>query len=174
MTRDDAWRFLMLGWVLERAEVTCRLLQVRYGDLVPGDDPPGFHALVNTLKSASALQAFRTRYGASLDPANAVELLLLARDFPRSVLFCLAQAEAHLDALGPAGGRTRPQRRLGRVRSDLEYADVRELFALGIHRCLDEVHAGVREVAGAIGEQFFRSRLGELHPLDFHPLSPQV
>ena len=33
MPRDDGWRFLMLGWMLERAEMTCRLLDVRYGEL---------------------------------------------------------------------------------------------------------------------------------------------
>ena len=34
MPRDDGWRFLQLGWMLERAEMTCRLLDVRYSQLV--------------------------------------------------------------------------------------------------------------------------------------------
>ena len=41
MSRDDGWRFLMLGWMLERAEMTCRLLNVRYGELVRRDRPRG-------------------------------------------------------------------------------------------------------------------------------------
>ena len=45
MSRDDGWRFLMLGWMLERAEMTCRLLNVRYGELAGATDLAGFHLL---------------------------------------------------------------------------------------------------------------------------------
>src|SRR4029453_19161216 len=31
MSRDDGWRFLLLGRMLERAEMICRLLSVRFG-----------------------------------------------------------------------------------------------------------------------------------------------
>ena len=42
MPRDDGWRFLQIGWMLERAEMTCRLLDVRYGRVagVVGGVPP--------------------------------------------------------------------------------------------------------------------------------------
>ena len=30
MARDDGWTFLQIGWMLERAEMTCRLLDVRH------------------------------------------------------------------------------------------------------------------------------------------------
>jgi uncharacterized alpha-E superfamily protein len=33
MPRDDGWRFMALGRMLERAEMTCRLLDVRYAQL---------------------------------------------------------------------------------------------------------------------------------------------
>ncbi len=46
MPRDDGWRFLMLGWMLERTEMTCRLLNVRYGELAGATDLAGFHVLV--------------------------------------------------------------------------------------------------------------------------------
>jgi len=49
MPRDEGWRFLMLGWMLERAEMTCRLLDVRYSQLVSGirrhSAVPAGHAL---------------------------------------------------------------------------------------------------------------------------------
>ena len=55
-----------------------------------------------------------------------VEFLLLSRRFPRSVLFCLRAAENDLAALsGSDGELTRPERQLGRIRSDLEYRDIR-------------------------------------------------
>ena len=70
MSRDDGWRFLMLGWMLERAEMSCRLLNVRYGELSGAADLAGFHLLVGVLKSASASEAYRKTYGAAMDPAR--------------------------------------------------------------------------------------------------------
>jgi len=95
MPRDDGWRFLQLGWMLERAEMTCRLLDVRYSQLVTAGATGGFHHWLQTLKSASGSEAFRRRYRASMDPADVVEFLLLSRTFPRSVLFCLRAVEGH-------------------------------------------------------------------------------
>ena len=40
MARDEGWRFFVLGWNLERAEMACRLLSVRYRQLSPSRLPP--------------------------------------------------------------------------------------------------------------------------------------
>ena len=106
MPRDDGWRFFMLGWMLERAEMTCRLLDVRYSQLVTAGAKGGFHHWLQTLKSASGSEAFRRRYRASMDPADVVEFLLLSRTFPRSVLYSL---QAGGERPGPPrGGQHQP------------------------------------------------------------------
>jgi uncharacterized alpha-E superfamily protein len=158
MPRDDGWRFLQIGWMLERAEMTCRLLDVRYSQLVTAGVTGGFHHWLQTLKSASGSEAFRRRYRASMDPADVVEFLLLSRTFPRSVLFCLRSAENDLARL-EAGNASlaRPQRLLGRTRSDLEFLDTRELLAGDLHVFLDQLLSGVRQVAEAVALQYFRS-----------------
>ena len=157
MPRDDGWRFLQLGWMLERAEMTCRLLDVRYSQLVTAGATGGFHHWLQTLKSASGSEAFRRRYRASMDPADVVEFLLLSRTFPRSVLFCLRAVENDLNRL-EAGSATlaRPQRVLGRTRSDLEFLDTHELLQGDLHVFLDQMLNGVRQVAEAVALQYFR------------------
>jgi uncharacterized alpha-E superfamily protein len=168
MPRDDSWRFLMLGWMLERAEMTCRLLDARYSQLVTAGATGGFHHWLSTLKSASGSEAFRRQYRASMAPADVVEFLLLSRTFPRSVLFCLRSAEDELGRL--EAGRsslTRPQRLLGRTRADLEYLDVPELLATDLHVYLDRLQDGVRQVAEAVALQYFRnSQELAIHVLD--------
>ena len=114
MPRDDAWGFLALGRQIERAEMTCRLLNVRYSQLVDGDAPLAFHDWVAVLKSVSALEAFRKRYRASMDAVSVVEFLLLSREFPRSVLFALQTAEGQLSHLS-RGQTSSAGRQLGRV-----------------------------------------------------------
>jgi len=173
MPRDDGWRFLMLGWMLERAEMTCRLLNVRYGELASVAEVDRFHVLHGVLKSASSSEAFRKVYGASMDPAHLVEFLLLGRTIPRSVLYCLRQAEKDLLRLGE-DELGRPQRMLGRIRSELEFQDVQELLEGGLHAVLDQVQRGVRDVAEAIGMQYFRNLRVDLHAVAFAPPAEAV
>ncbi len=168
MPRDDGWRFLQLGWMLERAEMTCRLLDVRYSQLVTAGVTGGFHHWLQTLKSASGSEAFRRRYRGSMDPADVVEFLLLSRTFPRSVLFCLRSAENDLARLEAGSGNlARPQRLLGRTRSDLEFLDTHELVDGDLHVFLDQLLNGVRQVAEAVALQYFRSaQEHDIHALD--------
>lgn len=166
MPRDDGWRFLQVGWMLERAEMACRLLDVRYSD----QQRVGFHHWLGTLKSASALEAYRRTYRGSMDPADVLDFLLLSRQFPRSVLFCLHRAEADLGMLGTDEQLTRPERLLGRIRANLEYRDVSEVLAEGVPPFLDRLQRGVRQVAEAVALEYFRNSLElDLHALDAIP-----
>jgi uncharacterized alpha-E superfamily protein len=158
MPRDDGWRFMMLGRMLERAEMTCRLLNVRYAQLTASPHA-GFHDWVGVLKSASAFEAYRKSYRARMDPNHVVEFLLFSENVPRSVLFCLRAAESGLAKLGPLGQVTRPQRLLGRVRAELEYRDIDDLLDEGLHDFLDRVQEQVWAVADAVADQFFRHEL---------------
>jgi uncharacterized alpha-E superfamily protein len=182
MPRDDGWRFMALGRLLERAEMTCRLIDVRYGQLealsgpsrrlitVPGELPRGpdrtdFHHWIAVLKSASAFEAYRRRYRASMDPADVVEFLLLEPDLPRSVLFCLTGAMHQLEALCESRP-TRATRLLGRTVASLRYRDVSELFELGLHGFLDDVQNRVARVAEAVADEFFRHHpSGTMHAI---------
>lgn len=168
MPRDDGWRFLQVGWALERAEMTCRLLEVRYAM----SEASGFHHWLSTIKSASAAEAYRKVHRSSTDPADVIDFLLLSRTFPRSVLFCLRRAEAALGRLRDTTTRlTRPERLLGRVRADLEFADIHEILAGGLHAFLDPLQRAVGQVAEAVGLQYFRSSQEmALTALDFHPI----
>jgi uncharacterized alpha-E superfamily protein len=174
MPRDDGWRFLRIGWLLERAEMTCRLINVRFEEAAGANELEAFHVLGSILKSASAGEAYRKTYGASIDPLHVVEYLLVARNFPRSVLSCLARAEEELLRLGSPGDEASlPRRILGRIRSQLEFADVADLTASPerLSTELDAVQIGVREVSEAIATQYFRNIEVDIRPIEFHPIA---
>lgn len=160
MPRDDGWRFMMLGRMLERAEMTCRLLNVRYAQLERrGADS---HDWVSVLKSAGAFEAYRKTHRVTMDAGLVVEFLLWNETFPRSVLFCLRAAEAGLAALcgaEPSRPGARSQRLLGRIRAELEYRDIGELLEEGLHDFLDRVQEQVWAVADAVADEFFRHEL---------------
>jgi uncharacterized alpha-E superfamily protein len=167
MPRDDGWRFMMLGRMLERAVMTCRLLNVRYAQLMSARDA-GFHDWAGVLSSAGAQEAYRKQYRTQMDPAHVVEFLLLGEHFPRSVLFCLRAAEHGLRDLAGGGQAAKPQRLLGRIRAELEFRDIEELLEEGLHGFLNRVQEHVWMVANAVADQFFRHELRsdvQLHAL---------
>lgn len=161
MPRDDGWRFMMLGRMLERAEMTCRLLNVRYAQLERRTTTS--YDWVSVLKSAGAFEAYRKTHRATVDPGLVVEFLLWDDTFPRSVLFCLRAAEHGLARLC-GGDPTRPgarsQRLLGRIRAELEYRDISDLLDEDLHEFLDRVQEQVWAVADAVADEFFRHELG--------------
>ena len=161
LSRDEGWRFLRLGWSLERAEWTCRLLRVRQVHL----DAAGFHEWVGTLRSASALEAYRRTYRSSMDPADVVEFLLLSSIFPRSVFYAVRSAE---DALRVLEGDSSSQalRLVGRLRAELEFADVRELVSGDLESELLRIEHAIRTVCTAVGVQYFINT----HEFDLHTL----
>jgi uncharacterized alpha-E superfamily protein len=173
MPRDAGWRFLALGRLIERAEMTCRLIDVRYGQLdalkVPNRgvvvEDGGFHHWVAVLKSASAFEAYRRRYRSSTDPVDVIEFLLLAEDLPRSVVYCLTSAMLQLEALSE-GRPSRAVRLLGRTTSSLRYRDVAELLDEDLHEFLEDVQLRIQQVAEAVADEFFRHQPpGDMHAI---------
>ena len=95
MTHGEGWHFCQLGRMLERADKTSRIVDVKYFLLLPTLEDVGTTVddmqWVAVLRSASALEMYRKRHG-RLSPSRVVEFLLLDRDFPRAIHFCLMAA----------------------------------------------------------------------------------
>ena len=153
MPRDEGYSFLRLGWMIERALITCRLLNVNY----PSLSYDHYDALLLTLRSASALEAYRRSFQSSTNPTHVAAFLLQSPSFPRSVLFCLQRAEHSLsNIVSASGARNRARRLLGRIRSELEFADINELIAGDLCEALDDLQRNVCEVADVVASQYFR------------------
>ena len=96
MSRDDAWRFIVLGRNLERVDMTARLLSTRLGDAW------GSAGWVTMLRACAAHESFLRTYRRGVDGRSALAFLLLDRLFPRSVFHALSTAEGVLFDLDPA------------------------------------------------------------------------
>jgi len=164
MTHNEAWHFARLARLLERADKTSRILDVKYFILLPDPSDVGtaydeiqWAAL---LKSASAFEMYRKRWGLIV-PARVIEFLLLDPKFPRSMRYCVTKAERSLHAITGSAldtADTSAERRLGRLRSELEYGDAREIIGGGLHEYLDAFQTKVNAVGDAVYETFFAMR----------------
>ncbi len=166
MSHGEAWNFGRLGTLIERADKTSRILDVKYYLLLPGVELVGTTLDISQwgtlLKSASALEMYRKRFG-RLSPKNVVRFLLLDRNFPRAVRFCIIRAEQSLLSItgGTPGNFTnRPEQLLGRLRSELDYMHIDDVMEQGLHESIDDLQIRLNSIGEAISAEFF-----ELTPL---------
>ena len=161
MSHDEGWHFVRLGRMLERADKTSRMLDVRYLFSLPEDPsvvrPYGDILGAALLKSTSALQMYRKRHHRIL-PERLVGFLVLDMKFPRSIRHCVVEAEEAMRAISetPSSSfRNRAEQVLGRLRSWLDYMHVDEIMAEGVHEFIDVPQIKLNDASDAILETFF-------------------
>ena len=107
---------------MERADKTARILDVKYFILLPKVEDVGtpYDDILWTalLKSASASEMYRKKHS-HLQHIKVAEFLILDREFPRSMRYCLIQSEESLRAItgSPSGTYANPaEQQLGRLK----------------------------------------------------------
>lgn len=150
MSRDEAWEFILLGRALERADMTARMVAA-------GALPTGL-TWSAVLTACGAMQAYvRTQRGHMSD-RRAATFLVLDREFPRSVLCALTDAEGALSRLSPRterlGVADEATRTLSRIRTSLEFRQVDTVLADLPHE-MRRVQNAVRNGSRAAAARYF-------------------
>ena len=162
LSRGEAWHFAQLGRMLERADQTSRILDVKYFLLLPPGNGVGstFDQLgwTTLLNSASAVQMYRQHHHVTT-PANVAKFLLLDRNFPRSIQHCIVEAQKCVHALtgSPIGTyRNDAERFIGQLRANLDYAEIEQIMNSGLHEYVDVIQMGCNNLGTAIQKVFFQ------------------
>jgi uncharacterized alpha-E superfamily protein len=159
LPHDEGWEFLRIGWSLERAEMTARLVDVQYHNLLDG--PPAAGALDNhqwmaVLRSVGAYEAYHRQYPPPIEPEKVAEMLILHPLHPRSIRFSATEVQAGLRAVSGTGRGSyanEAERIAGRVVERLSYDNIGEIFERGLHGYLNDlVH-----MCGSIGDDIART-----------------
>lgn len=161
MQRDDAHRFMRLGTLLERADSTARILDVKYHVLLPSSSDVGgavdYYQWGALLRSVSAFRIYRQIYRDAIRPAQVAELLILREDFPRSLHACFAEIVEILQRLRERYRRDYPSVRLAEgMLMKLRYGDIEAIFDRGLHEYLTEAIDGNIELGAAIVRDFMQ------------------
>jgi uncharacterized alpha-E superfamily protein len=161
MSHNEAWHFARMGRLLERADKTSRIVDVKYFILLPKVEFVGSSLDIvqwsALLKSASALEMYRRAYG-RIVPLRVADYLILDRDFPRSMHFCVMKAAESLQMItGSSSGTYRypAEQRLGLLRSQMDYAGIDGIIEQGLHEYVDGFQTQLNRIGQAIFEDFF-------------------
>ena len=164
MSRGEGWHFCRLGRMLERADKTSRMLDVKYFHLLPSvsyvGTPYDDILWAAVLRSMSGLEMYRKLHH-QITPSNVVEFLVLNREFPRAIHHCAMVADESLRAISgsqPGTFSNPAEQRLGRLRAGLDYSRVDEFLDTGLHQFLDNLQTRLNDVGDAVFQTFFALR----------------
>lgn len=162
VARTEGWYFRQLGQLLERADKTSRILDVKYHILLPSPievgSPLDFLHWMALLKSVTGFNTYRRLYG-NIDPSGIVEFLVLNKYFPRSIYYCLKEAERCLHCISGSsseGFKNSAEKSIGELRSRLEYSDVDDIISVGLHEYLDTLQLKINHISDLIDSTYFR------------------
>jgi uncharacterized alpha-E superfamily protein len=156
---DEGWQFLRIGWSLERAEMTSRLVDVQYQNLLdelPTVGAPDNHQWMAVLRSVGAFEAYHRQYHSSIEPEKVAGMLILNSQHPRSIRFSTTEVQSGLRAIsgtGPGSYANEAERLAGKVVERLSYDRIEEIFKQGLHSYLHELS----QMFGLMGRDIARN-----------------
>ena len=159
LPHDEGWQFLRIGWALERAEMTARLVDVQYHNLIDELATLGAadnHQWMAVLRSVGAYEAYHRTYHPPIEPERVAEMLILNPQHPHSIRFNAAEVQSGLRAVSGTnvGGYANEGERLaGKLVDRLSYDRIAEIFDHGLHGYLNDL----LNMCGSIGEDIARS-----------------
>jgi len=162
MMRGEAFDFYQIGTFLERADMTARILDVKYHLLLPDVSMVGsaidYYQWAALLKSLSGFEAYRRKVHAGFRPIDVAEFVLFEREFPRSLRFSIDRLYSSMQNLGASALQHRSFQIIGGLLEEWEHADIQEVFVeTGLHEFLQEFLKKVSALQSALAKDFFTS-----------------
>ncbi len=161
-SRNEGWDFVQAGRYLERADNTSRLVDVKYHLLMQAHnaspEPIDNIQWMAVLKSCSALEAFRKVYLSRIEPQTVVQYLVLDREFPRGIYFCVMMLQESLWQI--SGSRRRAytnnaDRLVGKLEAELNYTSIEDIFQVGLHTWLEDLQKKLIRIGEQVYQTYF-------------------
>lgn len=166
MPHGEEWHFCRLGRLLERADKTARILDIK--TYLPKRRAESMDDAIEAiqwgalLRSAGGWEAYRRRHG-KIEPELATRFLILDPDFPRSVLHCLSRVEDSLHWISgaPRDAVTNPAESLTKSWiAELATGLTEEALRTGLHAFLYQLIGGLNQIGTAISGKYFGIETG--------------
>jgi uncharacterized alpha-E superfamily protein len=156
LLQDDSYHFIRLGTLLERADNTARILDVKYHVLRPHGEEEGatdFYQWGALLRSVSAFEVYRKAYRDVITPERVAELLILRKDMPRSLHFCVNGVIKTIELIANRqSGET--LRQVGLLHAQLRYGRVEDILEQGLHEYLTDFMDRIYLLGDGISKDF--------------------
>ena len=164
MKRGRQFDFFELGRSIERADNTARILAAKRFSPLP-DEATERKRMSRLQWNAIAHHASATDAIRSRDLANEAEqekatlqALILSDSFPRSIRFCIAEADRCMRAICEIKDHefiNPPSKVLGRLRAELDYMELDDILNFGVTQFLDDMKKRIQSLHESIESIYF-------------------
>jgi uncharacterized alpha-E superfamily protein len=161
MLKNEAFYFMNVGTLLERADNTARILETKYEDQatlkvlrtdkkVDADGADGdffdFYHWAALLRSVSAFEIYRQIYSDQVTPKQVAELLIFNKQMPRSLVSCVNELIPLISEVKNQQSKE-IERLLGKLKASLDYSDIDEVFSQGLEEFIEEFLERINHIA---------------------------
>ncbi len=160
--RDEGWYFYQLGKLIERADQTTRLLDIKYHMLLPTATEVGSALDVSQwnalLRSAAGYHAYRRVQPRGMSPASVAGFLIFNNAFPRSLAVGVSAIDEIVIRLRQRYGLRTGNRTLeilDGLRGTLANRSIEMVLGGGLHEFLDWVQLQLIAITDDLGRSFF-------------------
>ena len=161
MPRDETWHFFQTGRYIERADKTSRIVDVQYYLLLPDPKQVGTPVDIvrwsSLLKSVEALNVYHRLRGRII-PEKVADFLIFEPRFPRSMQYCIAQANTHLKAIRQLAGIEiieSTEMMASQISHQLQAKDIDQVILAGMHDFIDQFQVSINDLGKEIFVNFF-------------------
>jgi uncharacterized alpha-E superfamily protein len=154
MLKNEAFYFIRVGTVLERADNTARILENKYEDQaaiqVLEDDTDNnffdFYHWASLLRSVSAFEIYRQIYSDQVTPKQVAQLLIFNKQMPRSLVCCINELIPLISEVKNQQSKE-IERLLGKLKASLDYSDIDEVFEQGLEEFIETFLERINHIA---------------------------
>ncbi|MEW6765143.1 MAG: alpha-E domain-containing protein [Pseudomonadota bacterium] len=156
MSHDAAFHFIRLGELLERADMTSRIVDISSAVACSAPGGLGMETTwISILKALSGFQMYRRHEDVRISPRRVVSFLFTDQRFPRAIRYCLDELENTLAELPDPGDVLMAARQTARllptVRQSMTVDD-------GLPVLIDAVQQRLGAIHDAVSEGYFHLR----------------
>ena len=159
MSHGEGWHFARMGRLLERADKTARMLDVKYFLLLPSseyvDSPYDAVEWGAVLKSVSGFEMYRKQFHRA-NYRDVTRFLILDAHFPRAIRYCIEAASRSLthithmiDVSVPATAE------MTTLKTMLDKAEIDHILTRGLHEFIDMFQFNLNVVDASLHHSFF-------------------
>lgn len=154
MNHDNSYTFARFGSLLERADMTTRILDVRSASLITSEVERPFDNIqwISVLRSISAYQMYRQTMGIRVQRQDVIEFMLHNETFPRSINFCLTELS---ELIKPVVRSESLVKLINERQHSLINSDVRSLKNMALHDYIDTLQIDFADIHKALAELYF-------------------
>ncbi len=160
MIHGSAWHFLRMGQLLERADMTTRIIDVRSVDQL-SDGTEGLEPYTqlqwrSVLRSLHSMQSYHLSVGEPVAQPLVLDFLFHNPELPRGFLYCLLRIR---NALRSLPRNDKPLSAINRIIRFTNQTTVAELEGAALHSFIDECQLRLQEFNSVIDKTYFNARL---------------